>query len=78
MHGWGTTLDKSTNLIIIWYGRRGRYPVRPASELSKPMSALKRVGERLRNVSRRCERNAGLLRLTGEGVVETCMQQDKV
>ena len=35
------------------------------------MSVLKCIGERFGNVSRQCERSAGLLHLNGEGVVET-------
>ena len=49
--------------------QRGRYPVRPSSGLPKPRVHRKYLGERLR--SRQHERSARLLRLNGEGVVET-------
>ena len=66
-------MNESTAIYLIFgtAGRRGGYPLRPSSGLSKPTSASKRVGEGLRNVPRRRERSAGLLLSNGEGVVET-------
>ena len=66
------------NLFIIWYNRHhGGYLVRPSSGLSKPMSAYKCIKERLKNISRRCERSEGLLHSNEGGVVETDVRGSK-